>query len=47
MGSMSSNTVVLYRCGGLTTKPFCDGPRARIGFRVSQRAVRQEEGEQV
>jgi CDGSH-type Zn-finger protein len=38
-------TVALCRCGGSTTKPFCDGTHSRAGFEAAERAVmRQEEG---
>jgi CDGSH-type Zn-finger protein len=35
-------TVALCRCGGLMTKPFCEGTRSKLGFRAAQRAVREE-----
>jgi CDGSH-type Zn-finger protein len=37
-------TVVLCRCGGSTTKPFCDGTHSRTGFAAAERAVVAEEG---
>jgi CDGSH-type Zn-finger protein len=31
--------VALCRCGGSTTKPFCDGTHSRVGFEAAERAV--------
>ncbi|MDQ6933640.1 MAG: CDGSH iron-sulfur domain-containing protein, partial [Candidatus Eremiobacteraeota bacterium] len=35
--------VALCRCGGSTTKPFCDGTHSRLGFQAAERAVAQSE----
>lgn len=35
--------VALCRCGGSTTKPFCDGTHSRTGFEAAERAVAEAE----
>ena len=34
--------IALCRCGGSTTKPFCDGTHSRVGFEAAERAVEGE-----
>jgi CDGSH-type Zn-finger protein len=38
---LPGETIVLCRCGGSQTKPFCDGTHKRNGFQGPERAVRQ------
>lgn len=36
-------SVLLCRCGGSTTKPFCDGTHSHTGFAAAERAVADEQ----
>ncbi len=40
--SSQGPVVALCRCGGSTTKPFCDGTHSRIGFDAAERAVKAQ-----
>lgn len=36
--------IALCRCGGSTTKPYCDGTHSKIGFQGATEAVQKSSG---
>ena len=36
-----NHTIALCRCGGSTTKPFCDATHSKTGFEAAERAVQR------
>lgn len=40
---VDKDVIALCRCGGSTTKPFCDGTHSRTGFAAAEEAVRHED----
>jgi CDGSH-type Zn-finger protein len=42
LSERKGKAIALCRCGGSTTKPFCDGTHSRTGFAAAERAVAAE-----
>ena len=45
LSDREGKVIALCRCGGSTTKPFCDGTHSRKGFEAAERAVAAERSE--